>query len=382
MLTQIDVQMATNQSLGIVKGSTVNGKIFIETDGSMSLKGYDALVSKDATHDSKISTLETGLGDANARIDATNTNVAKNAADIIAANGNIGTNTNDINGLKNRMATAEGHIATHETKINQNTQSINGLSNDISGLNDRMTTDEGQIATNETNINQHTQSINGLTTDVNGLKSRMSTAEGQISTNETNINQHTQSINGLTTDVNGLKTSKQDKLIAGTGIEIASDGKTISVKRAVEPQRIAVNSYDQLKNAFNNMAVGDRLTGDAIVETGNSGSAKGLAFFDLEKMADVVKLGTGIPKSVICKRHRSSVLQGNLPHYKTASESGNLGEVIDIDVATQINIHGGCVFDIVNGEIEFNSQITPSNPHITFTASDPLAFIKVYWLKY
>ena len=134
ILTQIDVQMATNQSLGIVKGSDTNGKVFIETDGSMSLKGYDALVSKDATHDSKINTLEVGLGNANARIDATNTNVANNAADIVTANGNISTNTNDINGLKGRMATAEGQIATHETKINQHTQSINGLSTDVNAL--------------------------------------------------------------------------------------------------------------------------------------------------------------------------------------------------------------------------------------------------------
>ena len=134
LLTQIDVQMATNQSLGIVKGSDTNGKEFVETDGSMSLKGYDALVSKDATHSSKINTLEVGLGNANARIDATNTNVANNAADIVAANGNISTNTNDINGLKGRMATAEGQIATHDTKIDQHTQGINGLSTDVNGL--------------------------------------------------------------------------------------------------------------------------------------------------------------------------------------------------------------------------------------------------------
>ena len=134
LLTQINIQTATNDSLGIVKGSNTNGKVFVETDGSMSLKGYDALVSKDATHDSKINTLEVGLGNANARIDATNTNVANNAADIVAANGNISTNTNDINGLKGRMATAEGRIATHETKITQHTQSINGLSTDVNGL--------------------------------------------------------------------------------------------------------------------------------------------------------------------------------------------------------------------------------------------------------
>ena len=216
LLTQINIQTATNDSLGIVKGSNTDGKVFVETDGSMSLKGYDALVSKDATHDSKINTLEVGLGNANARIDATNTNVANNAADIVTANGNISTNTNDINGLKGRMATAEEQIATHDTKINQ-----------------------------------HTQSISGLSTDVNGLKSRMSTAEGQISTNETNINQHTQSINGLSTDVNGLKTSKQDKLIAGEGIAIASDGKTIStIPTELKPHAGNLNDIVFFENNF------------------------------------------------------------------------------------------------------------------------------------
>lgn len=134
LLTQINIQTATNESLGTVKGSNTDGKIFVETDGSMSLKGYDALVSKDATHDSRIGTLETGLGDANARIDATNTNVANNAANITAANGNISTNTNDITDLKGRMSTAEGQIATHETTIDQHTQSINGLTTDVNAL--------------------------------------------------------------------------------------------------------------------------------------------------------------------------------------------------------------------------------------------------------
>ena len=203
LLTQIDVQMATNQSLGIVKGSDTNGKVFIETDGSMSLKGYDALVSKDATHDSKINTLEVGLGNANARIDATNTNVANNAADIVAANGSISTNTNDINGLKGRMATAEGQIATHDTKINQHTQSINGLSTDVNALEQKDQTLEGKI-------NNNTVSINNLSSDVNNLSS---------------------DVNNLSSDVNNLKTGKQDKLIAGDGITIGSDGKTISASK-------------------------------------------------------------------------------------------------------------------------------------------------------
>ena len=217
LLTQIDVQMATNQSLGIVKGSNTNGKVFVETDGSMSLKGYDALVSKDATHDSKINTLEVGLGNANARIDATNTNVANNAQDIITANGNISTNTNDINGLKGRMATAEGQIATHETKINQHTQSINGLSTDVNGLN--------------TNVNGLKTDVNGIKTDVNGLKTDVNGLKQKDETLEGTINNLSSNVNNLSSDVNNLKTGKQDKLIAGDGITIGSDGRTISASK-------------------------------------------------------------------------------------------------------------------------------------------------------
>ena len=253
LLTQIDVQMATNQSLGIVKGSNTDGKIFVETDGSMSLKGYDTLVSKDATHDSKISTLETGLGNANARIDATNTNVANNTAAITAANGNISTNTNDINGLKGRMATAEGQIATHETKINQHTQSINGLSTDVNGLKtdvNKLKTDVNGLSTDvnglstdlnglstdvsglKTDVNGLETDVNGLSTDVNGLKSRMATAEGQIATHET--------------EINNLKASKQDKLTAGTGITIDNNvisSQNVPIRRAVEGKNAMLEEF-------------------------------------------------------------------------------------------------------------------------------------------
>ena len=227
ILTQIDVQVATNQSLGIVKGSDTNGKIFVETDGSMSLKGYDALVSKDATHDSKIGTLEVGLGNANARIDATNTNVANNAADIVTANGNISTNTNDIDGLKGRMATAEGQIATHETKINQHTQSINGLTTDVNGL--------------KTDVNKLKTDVSGLSTDVNGVKT-------DVNGLKTDVNKLKTDVNGLSTDVNGLETSKQDKLTAGTNITI--ENNVISAKGAQQWKVLQSSTPSSLRTIY------------------------------------------------------------------------------------------------------------------------------------
>ena len=222
LLTQINIQTATNDSLGIVKGSNTDGKVFVETDGSMSLKGYDALVSKDATHDSKINTLEVGLGNANARIDATNTNVANNAADIVTANGNISTNTNDINGLKGRMATAEGQIATHETKINQHTQSINDLTADVNNLKNVKTATNNSLGVVKgseidgkvTVESDGSMSLKGYDAIISGIAdndreiasttTRLTSAEGQITTQETKINQHTQTINNLASDVNNL----------------------------------------------------------------------------------------------------------------------------------------------------------------------------------
>ena len=278
ILTQIDVQTATNQSLGIVKGSSTDGKIFIETDGSMSLKGYDALVSKDATHDSKIGTLETGLGNANARIDATNTNVANNAADIVAANGNISTNTNDISGLKGRMATAEGQIATHETKINQHTQSINGLTTDVSGL-------KTDVSGLKTDVNGLSTDVNGLSTDVNGLKT-------DVNGLKTDVNGLSTDVNGLSTDVNGLKTSKQDKLTAGENITIQDN---VISSRMVMPRRViegADNVFLELQNFLLNAAPGDEIGIYNTEDLGVSSDPK--EFGIVPKSGGIFKIGDSI----------------------------------------------------------------------------------------
>lgn len=346
MLTQIDVQVATNQSLGIVKGSDTNGKVFIETDGSMSLKGYDALVSKDATHDSKIVTLETGLGNANARIDATNTNVANNAQDIIAANNEIATNTNDISGLKGRMATAEGQIATHETKINQHTQSINGLTTNVNGL----STD-----------------VNGLKTDVNDLKGRMTTAEGQIATHETKIDQHTQSINGLTTDVNGLKTSKQDKLIAGNGISIASDGKTISATQIIDYTITPITNMTDFLNAIKNSKVGDEIYGDGVIQQKGS-----FIYPFIKKITQCTVKDSSLP-GFIFEVKRGFFIKGTssstYPTLKDESDRTKNIAYCHIDTVNRLRFYNNCNYDVGPNGDEFNPIIQPYG-NTTYDAFD------------
>ena len=368
MLTQIDVQVATNQSLGIVKGSSTDGKIFVETDGSMSLKGYDALVSKDATHDSKINTLEVGLGNANARIDATNDNVANNAADIVAANGEIATNTNDISGLKGKMATAEGQIATHETKINQNTQSINGLSNDISGLNDRMSTAEGQIASHETKINQHTQSINGLSTDVNGLKT-------DVNGLKTDVNGLSTDVNGLKTDVNGLKTNKQDKLIAGSGILIGSDGKTISSYN--EPINRFIHTTAQLKNEFIDLIkkgnIGDKISILSRITDNSTGTTLSTwgPYYEsyLIEMGDTnyIQLYPISPIEVVNKINIDGKTQRTIYYEGYAYYQAHSGSFTS---------KGGKIFITVNENDDYYTMSIYDNPYVDYFSKSDIFYFK------
>lgn len=55
----VTVSQATNESLGIVKGSETDGQIFVETDGSMSVNGWDALKEMVETDNVRVSNLPT-----------------------------------------------------------------------------------------------------------------------------------------------------------------------------------------------------------------------------------------------------------------------------------------------------------------------------------
>ena len=420
-LTSININTATSTSLGVVKGSVTSdandGKIFVEVDGTMSVIGWDTLKALASAAKQSVDNLEPRVTQQSAKIDALEDDVAVNASDITALQStssnhesrisslettstNLGTRMSsaetDIDTLQasdaqqtNKITTLEGSLANQGEKISSLETTTTSQGNRISSLETtttdlgtRMSSAEHDIDALQSSDAQQTTKISALEADMNNVKPRVGQLESDVGTLDTKVNQHTQSISGLSTEINGLKTSKQDKLIAGTGIAIASDGKTISVAGAEEPQRTAISNYTQLKNALNNMKVGDRLTGDLIANSGTSGSVVGLAFFDFEKQDEASKLGSGITKSIVFKRHRSSVLMGNLPNYLTSQNGGDLGDLFRINLTTQIVINGGCAFKVENNQVVFDARLSATNPQITFTESQNLSFINVYWLKY
>ena len=231
-LTSININIATSSALGLVKGSetstTNDGKIFVEVDGSMTVIGWDTLKALASAAKQSVDNLEPKVTQQSAKIDALEGDVATNAADITVLQGTSANHESRISSLETtssdlgtRMGTAETDIDTLQASDAQQTSKISALESDMNNVKPKV----GQL---ESDMNNVKPRVGQLESDMDNVKSRVGQLESDVGTLKTKVDQHEQSISGLSTDVNGLKTSKQDKLIAGEGIVIADDGKTIS----------------------------------------------------------------------------------------------------------------------------------------------------------
>ena len=239
LLTSLNINVATSSALGLVKGSetstTNDGKIFVEVDGSMTVIGWDTLKALATAAKQSVDNLEPKVTQQSAKIDALEGDVAANAADITALQGTSANHESRISSLETtsanlgtRMGTAETDIDTLQASDAQQTSKISSLETTSANLGTRIGTAETDIDTLQASDSQQTSKISALESDMNNVKPRVGQLESDVSALQTKSSQNTQAINDITADVNGLKTSKQDKLIAGQGITIASDGKTIS----------------------------------------------------------------------------------------------------------------------------------------------------------
>lgn len=192
-------------------------------------------------------------------------------------------------------------------------------------------------------------------------------------------------IDGLKSDLITSVAGKQDKLIAGDGISIASDGKTISAKGKVEPQKIPIANSSELKTVINNMKVGDRIVGDAICFK-NSQETGGISVFNLEKLNYSVNLGS-FEKAIVVKNHGTRMIQSKGPGSYYISNVYTFPSVIVVSIISNgiramtgfgLNITEGnnIVFDLSNANNNSGHLICYSN-----TPNNHI-FKNVYWLKY
>ena len=290
-LTSLNINVATSTALGLVKGSvtsdTNDGKIFVEIDGSMTVIGWDTLKALASAAKQSVDNLEPKVTQQSAKIDALEEDVVTNAADITALQGTSANHESRISSLETtsanlgtRMGTAETDIDTLQASDTQQTSRISSLETTSANLGTSISSAEHDIDTLQASDAQQTSKISALEADMNNVKPRVGQLESDVGALETKVDQHTQSIGALSTDVNGLKTSKQDKLIAGQGISIADDGRTISVPSL---PNIVVTNIQTLGDLYDELALmrdGDLLEGDIIADDNSDG---GLSYFKLER---------------------------------------------------------------------------------------------------
>ena len=359
-LTSLNINKATSTSLGVVKGSetstTNEGKIFVEVDGSMTVIGWDTLKALATAAKQSVDNLEPKVTQQSTKIDALEGDVAANAADITAL---------------------KGTTANHESRISS-------LETTSADLRTRMGAAETDIDTLQASDAQQTSKISSLESDMSNVKPRVGQLESDVGTLETKIDQHTQSISGLSTEVNGLKTSKQDKLIAGTGIEIASDGKTISVKGGVTPQKISINSFTELSNAISNMRTGDRLVGDWIYfKSTSSSTPMGIAVFDIEKLDYTATISSSyVTKGFIARVHSGSRIFPNGNQKRLDSQGFSSTISITANTNNQIVFNAGCVMIVNESDNTFYFDLSAQQPNPYVYVKPESVFKNVYWLKY
>lgn len=446
------VPVATNDSFGVVQGSTVDGQIFVETNGQMSLNGYDTIKTDINNKQSQLTT--TQLEAVNSGINSVKVGqIETNKNAIATANENITQNTNDIadiqtsdimtsginsakvkqigdnataigtinasdvmksgiNAVKVKQigdnktaidtinasdvmksginATKVGQIETNRLaivtangEIEKNTTAINTINNsDVmkSGINSTIVQQVGTNKTGITTVNGRVdtleESVNGVQTNVTNLSSSVSTLEGKVNNNTTNVN-------NISADVNAMKTGKQDKLVAGNGITIASDGKTISTNE-VEPQKIPINDVLDLIDAITNMKVGDRLVGESLYRKDN---AEGINQFDLEKLNFTPILGS-YKAGIIARKHCCSKLRAGSSTQYYVDDKG-LSDIFSIRVSTSNNVEffSGSIL-LKSQDYELNYDISSSSlPTKIALIPQPNSqtkyiFKNIYWLKY
>ena len=148
------------------------------------------------------------------QLNATNIQVAGNAANITTNAGKISTlettvggiNTNVTN-LDTRVGTAEGNITTLNSTVEGINTNVTNLTTTVNGVNTNVTNLTTTVNGIDSNVSNLTTTVNGINTNVTNLDTRVGTAETNITTLNSTVSGIDTNVTNLTTTVNGINTN-------------------------------------------------------------------------------------------------------------------------------------------------------------------------------
>lgn len=145
----------------------------------------------------------------------------------------------------------------------------------------------------------------------------------------------------LTADVEGLKTSKQDKIIAGNGIDLNADGKTVSIK--IDPTGSGLEvGPDGLKAVIPEAA-------EYTIATAESPAEGYLKSYELRKNGAKVGVSIDIPKDLVVTRGEVKEVETPDDPYSGAQVGDLYLELTIANQATPVYIPVKSLTDVYTG---------------------------------
>lgn len=273
----------TNTTAGIIKGSTTNGKVFAETDGTGSVNGWDTLNTNVSNLQSTTQNLSSSVSNLGTQVEtnATNiTNLQNNKIDINQGTGNTGkvlTVGNDGNVSPQNIPSGGGTIVNianvpqgtvnftsdPQTQINLLNNSVTAI--ELTGSNGTLTATQSNILANYPNafiilngtikLYRHYCTINGILIDraiycsmINDVGSlsiiNINNLQWSVSTDTVLLNEISQTITGTknfnTITANSLTINNR---VEGEGSATSYSGKPITVTSYSVKYRIAPDGF-------------------------------------------------------------------------------------------------------------------------------------------
>lgn len=206
------VMQATTTLLGVVLSSTENGKVYVESDGTMSVVGWDSVISNISNLQStKVDSVTLSGGTSNGTVKLT----------VVTGGVSHSVDNIPVTGVQSAAFHPDSYFAT-AAAVNQNSEAIAGLDSrvgtaetNISNLSNRVTAAEGSISTLQSSVNSLSGDNVTNKENISNLQTRMQAVEGDVSALQSSVGGNTSSINALDervsaneADISNLKSVK------------------------------------------------------------------------------------------------------------------------------------------------------------------------------
>lgn len=120
-LTAVDIKIATNDALGVVKGSADidanKGKIFLESDGSMTVLGWDQLVALANSNKESLDNMQETVNTLNTSLSQTEQSLSDLSAEVTQNKSDIAAAKQDITALQGIASSQGTQIAGKQDKL-------------------------------------------------------------------------------------------------------------------------------------------------------------------------------------------------------------------------------------------------------------------------